>query len=62
MLFNLLVWKYFHNFAAERVSLKERESSFCSTFEDKNNRHTKENRNSMTIASVKKLRHFYAVE
>ena len=24
MLFNLLVWKYFHNFAAERVSLKER--------------------------------------
>ena len=41
--------------------LLKRESSFCSTFEDKNNRHTKENRNFMTIASVKELRYFYAV-
>ena len=45
----------------KRGVLLKRESSFCSTFEDKNNRHTKENRNFMTIASVKELRYFYAV-
>ena len=45
----------------KREFLLKRESSFCSTFEDKNNRHTKENRNFMTIASVKELRYFYAV-
>ena len=45
----------------KRGVLLKRESSFCSTFEDKNNRYTKENRNFMTIASVKELRYFYAV-
>lgn len=42
-----MICNKFHIFAVKIVSLKER-ILFFSTFEDKNNRHTKESRNSMT--------------